>query len=231
MARWWLRSGQQWQPRTLYTSPHRYTMYDDFSRYSNGQVPDIALTGHVWGQYSGPGYVTDGYYDSVEGTGASYMEVDMGGEVTRFGARFRLDTMGGTRTGLGGTLCLATWADGGYVLNGPGRRTRCHFVIHPRGASYYVRDVETVAAGALVNIQNWGGTFATDVEHTVEVRLDGTTATVDVNDGEWVRSITDPRIAHREGETFPCWEPFYNNDGTDVRARIAEVWCDGAPAQ
>jgi len=204
-------------------------VYDEFSRYADGQVPDQALVGGTWRQFSGPGYVTAGHYDSEIGSGASYIEQDTNARIDGMEARFRWDTLGGARTGLGGTLCLVSWADGGIVTNGFGRRTRAHVVITPTGISYFVRDVLGNNI-TVTNIRSWG--FATplalDTYHEFRVSIDGTTATVSASNG-FVGTVTDPRIAPRDGETFACFEPYYSAEATDARVRVASVRFTGEP--
>jgi hypothetical protein len=202
-------------------------LYDEFNRYANNTSPTVAITGQTWKQYSGPGYVKDGLYDAREGEGAVYLEGVPGtSEITRLGAEWKFDTMGGTRNGAGATLALVTWADSGIAAKGTGRRTRCHVTITRTGISYFVRDVEN--GGAVVNIGNKGisPALASNVFHTAEVVLSGTTAVITLSNGQ-VFTFTEPRIAPRSGEIFACLEPYYRADGTDSRVRVARFWADG----
>jgi len=213
----------------IFVDTSDYLVFDQMNRYADGQVPTLSMTGHTWGQFSGPGYVTNGLYDSEPGTGASYIETNTNAEINYMEGRFMFDSMGGTRTGTGCTLCLVSWADGGIVANGFGRRTRAHVVVTPTGVSYFVRDVLGNNI-SVTNIRNWGFTAPLNFNefYEMQVSISGTTATVTVSNG-FVGSITDSRIGPRDGETFACFEPFYNNESIDARVRVDSVGFKGVP--
>ena len=215
-------TGTQWAGigRTSST----FDVYDDFSRYTNGSIPSVAQSGQAWGQYSGPGYVTNGYYDSELGTGASYMEIDAGTNLSRMGARWKFDTANGTRTTDGSTLAIVTWGSPGIVVGGTGRPTSCHVTITDHGCS-----MSTRAAGSstLVNIGNRGisPVLTKNVDHTAEVSIDYDTNTTTLTiDGARTFTWTDATIVKSVGENFACWEPSYTTDSTDARCRIGKIW-------
>jgi len=202
-------------------------VYEVFSRYANGTTPTAAITGQTWGWFNSRPYVNGGQLDAIEGSGASYLELNAGTNYTidGVGASFVFDDKNGTRTGNGGTATLVTWADGGIVANGFGRRTRLHFVVTPTGMSYFVRD-STVAGTAVTNIYSF--TFpvqlAKNTVHRADISISGTTATMNINSGQYIKTVTDARIAARAGETFFCVENYYTTDGTDARVQFQKTW-------
>jgi hypothetical protein len=209
------------------TLPLRSALSNDFPV---GTVPGSTATGQPWNIFSGPASMKSYGFDSDEGTGASYLEANTEfTEITRIGARFQFSTVGGTRNGNGCTFAIGSWADGGIFSNGFGRRTRCHVTITPNAVQWYVRTVEGPQSGndvVLISTKTLNPPLAKDVPHTVEVLMSGTTGTVRINgnrDFVW----TDSRIAHRAGETFVFYEPYYNSDGTDSRVGVLDTWANG----
>lgn len=219
IRRWGIVVGGAFQPLTHGAQPARLTL-------ANKSVPPTVMdTGEPVGYFNATPVVSGGYLDSSTDS-ATYMEATLDRvNITRIGARWRFDSLGGTVGGGGsGTLAVVTWADGGIVTGGFGRRTSCHVTITASNVQWWIRDVEdggnvTALAGRTIV-----GGLATDVDHTVEVTIGQGTGSV-VIDGtayDW----TDPRIVRYPGEIFACWEPYYGG-ANKTRARIAEVWADG----
>lgn len=202
---------------------------EDFSRYSNGAVPATAITGQVWGLYSGPATVQGGRFDSTEGTGASYLEANLNTAYDKAVVSFRFNSKGGTRTGTGSSLCVPTWADGGIVANGTGRSTSAHPVITHTNVIYSVRATENGTLVALT-AQNLSTPLALDTDYTATIVVDRVahTATVTVG-GRTPLVFSDSRITTITGENFNVIEPFYNNDGTDARCEVNSVKFYGTP--
>lgn len=197
-------------------------VYDAFTDVPDGSNPTVAQSGQAWGIFSGPSQVTAGRWDSSDDT-AAYLETDSGLQpVTRIGARWRFDDAGGTLTE-SGTMTLVTWADGGIVANGFGRRTSCHVAITQYIAQWYVRDTENGGNVTLVGTRALSKLPA-NTDLTADVRITEGVGTVEV----YGQTLTweDPRISTIDGERFTCWEPYYG--GPDrTRVQIAEVWSDG----
>jgi hypothetical protein len=203
-------------------------------------VPTTARTGQVLREFSGPGVIAGGGYDSPQGTGATYLEADTGrADVTLMGAHFRFDTVGGTKTTDGGSLCLASWADGGIAHGGGfGRRTGAHVVITRGAVQWYVRDAAPGGSTPVTPLEANGSTqkaisppLARDVTHRVEITIDRVNhvGTVRLGDGRTF-SWTDSRITSYPGEVFICGEPYYGGtEPTDARTRLERMWGDGTP--
>lgn len=205
-------------PSTGETVPAGFDLYDNFARYADGTQPTVALTGQTWGMFSPPGYVTGGRMDSQELTGAHYLWAAEGAAIRHMKGVFRFDTMGGTRTGNGGTFLLMVVDD---IANVSGRHFRAHLALAPSGMTLATNS----PGGSLNTIGSAGFTTSKDVDHTLELFLDGNTATCYV-DGVLRLTVTDPTLVDTAGDRQAVFESYYNTDGTDSRARYSEVWAN-----
>lgn len=205
-------------PAVVESVPPGVDLYDNFARYADGTQPTVALTGQPWLMYSPPGFVTGGLMDSTELTGAHYLYAVESSEIRYMKGTFRFDTMGGTRTGNGGTFLLMVVDD---IANVSGRHFRAHLALSPSGMTMATNR----PGGALNTIGGAGFTTSKDVDHTLEMYLSGTTATCYV-DGVLRLTVTDPTLADTPNDRQAVFESYYNNDGTDARARYGEVWAN-----
>ncbi len=203
-----------------------WPVYDTFADVSNGNLPTALETGQVWGTFGAAGSIQDGRFDSTSDS-ASYLECYSGLEpITHIGARWRFSNLGGTVGGGGsGTLCLATWADGGLVASGHGRRTSCHVTVLNNLVQWYVRTTESLDDVVLVASRTISPALSVNSDHTIDVYISEGHGEV-VIDGGTPYTWDDARIALYEGERWACWEPYYGGSNK-TRVQTAEVWADG----
>jgi hypothetical protein len=208
--------------------PDHPLMWDQFNAYADASVPSVAKSGQAWGLFSNPGQVTGGYFDSTEGTGASYLEGNPGASrIVRIRCRkVRWNTKGGTRTGTGGTAALVTWGNKGIVQMGTGRATSCHVTVGINNVQWWTRTTE---GGTLTSIGTSLHTLSMNVDHEIDVKIDHAAHTGTVTIDGTVHNFSHASITAIKGEVFGNVEPFYNADGTDARVEFADVEFYGAP--
>lgn len=207
--------------------PETFNFYDEMSRHPDGTTSATALTGQTWDLFQ-DGEVRGGRFDSID-TGAVYLETLVnGGRIIREGAEWSFDDQGGTLTE-SGTLCLCTWADGGIVANGFGRRTSAHAIITQNAVQWYVRDAQpgTNTTVTLLSTQPLAEPLAPGVLHRADMEVDfvNRTGTLRLGDGRswlWV----DDRIQGHPGEVYACWEPFYSGNANASRIKLARIWAN-----
>jgi hypothetical protein len=87
------------------------------------------------------------------------------------------DSEGGTKTTTGEALDLISWADGGIVANGMGRRTSMHLVVGQTAATMWVRNTTN---GQLVPIGTWNYDQALPTDQVIraDAFIDSTNHTV-----------------------------------------------------
>lgn len=195
----------------------------DFATYPDGPPAGFALHDNGadtrYTPAASPGLeVVDGALQTTatgRGLAAGYASVDMGAPVTRIGARFGF-TDGDPR----GAIALPVWAEPigqtwPRIPDSP-----AHVVVSRADWAYQVYE-----GGRLVSLAQ--GVFVppllTGVPLSVDVRLDGATATVALPDGS-TATVTDPRIA--VPARFACWEAFVMDAATMSRPLITRVWAD-----
>lgn len=190
-------------------------------------LPATCQTGQAVGTFNAAPVVSGGRLDSSTDS-ACYVEIDTGLQPIRtISARWCFDDAGGTLTGGSGTLALVTWADGGIVAEGFGRRTSCHVTITANAVQWYVRTVENGGAVTLLSTRTIPGGLRVGIDHLVEVFIEEGRGEVriDTDSGfTWV----DSRIKPIDGERFACWEPYYGGSGK-TRVLIGEAWAEGDP--
>lgn len=231
VSKWglWTQISSVWTPLTIDTSvnPDTFALHDTFDDVADGTNPTTAQTGQTWGIFSGPTEVRNGRWDSLDSTGAGYLETTPGLlPIDRMGARWLYDDKGGTTTG-SGTMALVTWCDGGLIGHGYMPRTSAHITIEAGFCQWYVNEV-TDGPLVLLSSQTIDPPLAPNVDHTVDVYINDGSGSV-VIDGtpyDWV----DPRIVRYADENIVNFESYYNNDDTNSRVKVAEVWADGTPA-
>lgn len=187
--------------------------------------PPTVPTGQPLAFFNAAPVIINGHLDSSTDS-ATYMEVGTGWtRIDTLGARWRFDTLGGTVGGGGsGTMTLITWADGGIVANGFGRRTSAHVTITAANVQWWVRDVAGGGNVTPLTGRSTGG-LASNTLHTVEVDVKPGVGRVTLNGVEY--EWTDPRIVQYPGESWACWEPYYGG-ANRTRVRIAEIWAAGS---
>lgn len=204
-------------------------VYDNYARYASGTTSGSMQSGQAWSLFQA-GSVQGELFDST-GTSASYLECNTGlGGISRIGAEWVFDDQGGTLTGTGSTMTLISWADGGIVANGFGRRTSMHVAITRSAVLWYVRDVAGGGTVTLVSNQTVSPQLPLNqiVGANVTIPTPGT-GIVKLRDGRSY-TTTDARIAQYTGEVYACWEPFYNGSATAPRVRVSKVWSSGPAA-
>lgn len=190
-------------------------------------LPTQTTGGQAIGVFNDPGTVSGGRFDSSTDS-ACYLEAYTSLQpIETIGAVWRFSTLGGSTGSTGsGTLALVTWADGGIVAEGFGRRTSCHVTITSTLVQWYVRDVENGGAVTLLSSKNISPSLRSDVDHIAEVTIGNGTGTVTIDGTSY--TWTDPRITPIDGERFACWEPYYGGAGK-TRVQVSEMWADGTP--
>jgi hypothetical protein len=215
----------RWEPEPR---PAIYDFYDDMSLHADGTATAEAVTGQQWRVFQ-VGTVVDGYFDSTS-TSAAYLEavVKPGKRVLRMGAEWMFDDHDKQLTA-SGTLCLVSWADGGIVANGFGRRTSMHVTITQNAIQWYIR-TETPGSQAsvtLLSTQVFAEKLPPNKLITVNIEVDFANhfGTVVFSNG---RRYTwyDTRIVGYPDEIYACWEPFYSGNALASRVRIAKIWAD-----
>ena len=172
----------------------------------------------------------DGYWDATDDgyTVAGYLEANVGTDnITSMGADFKFDTVGGTKTTNTQALGLVAWADGGVAASGlNGQRTSCHLAIGQTQTTLWYGNTNQ-----LIPIGTWDhADLPSDQVIHVDVEIDYTAHTVRVvfGDGQ-TNTWTNPNIVGLAGETFACFESFYNRPATDRRVKILSAYADGDP--
>jgi hypothetical protein len=139
------------------------------------------------------------------------------------------DSEGGTKTTTGEALDLISWADGGIVANGMGRRTSMHLVVGQTAATMWVRNTTN---GQLVPIGTWNYDQALPTDQVIhaDAFIDSVnhTVTLDFGDGQ-THSWTNANIVGYPGETFASYQPAYASPATDKPVKLLDVWADGTP--
>jgi dienelactone hydrolase len=210
-------------------------LHDSFADVPNGSNPTTADTGQTWGTYSEFGTnkwsVQNGAWDvNNDGTTpTAYLETNVGTTITRVGADFMFDSVNGTKTTNGEALGLISWADGGIVANGVGRRTSMHLVVGQTSATMWVRNT-TNGALTPIGTYNYTAALPTDQAIHADAFIDSTnhTVTLKFGDGQ-AYSWTNANIVGYPGETFACYQPAYASPATDKRVKLLDVWADGTP--
>jgi hypothetical protein len=210
-------------------------LHDTFADVANGANPTTADTGQTWGVYSEFGKnlwsVQNGAWDvNQDGTTpTAYLETNVGTTITRVGADFMFDTENGTKTTNGEALGLISWADGGIVANGVGRRTSMHLVVGQTSATMWVRNAVN---GQLSPIGTWyyNQALPTDQKIRADAFINSTNHTVQLvfGDGQ-TYTWSNPNIVGYPSETFACYQPAYTSPATDTRVKLYDVWADGTP--
>jgi hypothetical protein len=218
----------------IQTGPHT-ALQDSFADVANGSNPSTADSGQTWGIYSQSGAnktsVQNGAFDVNDdgSTPTAYLETNVGTTISRVGADFMFDSEGGTKTTSSEALGLISWADGGIVANGVGRRTSMHLVVGETAATMWIRNATN---GALTPIGTWyyNQALPTDQVIRADAFIDSTNHTVRLlfGDGQ-TYTWTNANILGYANETFACFQPAYSSPSTDKRIRILDVWADGTP--
>ncbi|BBY28625.1 hypothetical protein GCM10023114_18460 [Mycolicibacterium sediminis] len=163
--------------------------------------------GRLTNDPSGPGRAA-GYYTSA----------DLGGPITRIGARWTFAPRGGSQ----GAMALVVSRNG---LNLP---FSVHLNITPKFWSF---GVWPAGGGPGTGLQTLGYEqfdvpLAQDgtTEHETQVVIEGERVDVTLPDGEH-RVIRDPRIAEWAG-SFATFEVYADNAMTDSRAGFTDVWAE-----
>lgn len=202
-------------------------VYDNMNRYANGATSGAMQTGQAWSLFQS-GAVQNGWFDSTSGS-AVYLECNSGRKnILRIGAEWVFNDQGGTLTDSGSTMTLISWADGGIVTNGFGRRTSLHVAITRSAMLWYVRDVENGGTVTLISNQTISPALPLNELVGAEATIDPVahTGRVKLKDGR-TYNVSDSRIAAYTGEVYACWEPYYNGSTTSPRIQIGRVWTDG----
>lgn len=202
-------------------------VFDNFTRYPDGAASGAMQTGQAWGVFQ-VGNVQNGWFDST-GTSAAYLECNTGrANITRIGAEWVFDDQGGTLTDAGATMTLISWADGGIVANGFGRRTSCHVAITRTAVLWYVRDVAGGGSVTLVSNQTISPALPVNAVVGADITVNHASGVgvTRLRDGR-TYTVTDPRITQFPNEVYACWEPYYNGSATTPRIRIGRVWANG----
>lgn len=202
-------------------------VFDNMNRYANGTTSGAMQTGQAWSLFQ-TGSVQNGWFDSSSGS-AVYFECNSGRKnILRIGAEWVFNDQGGTLTDSGSTMTLISWADGGIVANGFGRRTSLHVAITRSAMLWYVRDVENGGTVALISNQTISPALPLNELVGAEATIDPVahTGRVKLKDGR-TYNVSDSRIAAYTGEVYACWEPYYNGSTTSPRINLGRVWTDG----
>lgn len=201
-------------------------VFDNYSRYSSGAVSGAMKTGQAWSTFQ-PGAVSGEWFDAT-GTQATYLECNTGlAGISRIGAEWIFDDQAGSLTGTGSTMTLISWADGGIVANGFGRRTSMHVAITRSAVLWYIRDVVDGGTVTLVSNQTISPPLPLNEVVGADVTITAVgSGLVRLRDGRSY-TVTDSRIAQYTGEVYACWEPYYNGSATAPRVRIGRVWANG----
>lgn len=186
--------------------PAGFTLYDNSADTSYIPAADAGLQ------------VVDGALQTMAtgpGLAAGYAEVELPAAVTRIGMEFAFTSDGDPR----GAVALPLWVEPFQPIRlerVPGAPV--HMFLTRTGWAYQVYDagkLHTLASGPL--------DLPADQLLTLDVWLDGDTATVHLPDGT-TTTVTDPLVA--VPARFATFESYVGDAATMNRPRITRVWAD-----